>query len=92
MRLVAEFTTEPFRGEGEPPAHAVAAFEAGRAAGLECDFGPFGSTIAGDADEVVLALGDVLRAALAHNASAVTLRVEVTEPEAGPTGSGGDGR
>lgn len=39
-----------------------------------------------------LALGDVLRAALAHNASAVTLRVEVTEPEAGPTGSGGDGR
>lgn len=76
MRLVAEFTTEPFHGEGEPPTHARAALEAAEAAGLDCEFGPLGTTVRGDADEVVRALTDVLRAALAHGASRVTLQVE----------------
>lgn len=76
MRLVAEFTTEPFHGEGAPPGHAVAALEAAEDAGLDCEFGPLGTTVRGDADEVVRALGDVLRAALAHGASRVTLQVE----------------
>ena len=76
MRLVAEFTTEPFHGEGEPPAHAFAALEAAEDAGLDCEFGPLGTTVRGDADEVVRALADVLRAALAHGATRVTLQVE----------------
>jgi uncharacterized protein YqgV (UPF0045/DUF77 family) len=76
MRVVAEFTTEPFVGEGEPPTHATAALEAAKAAGLECDFGPLGTSVAGDADDVVYALGDVLRAALSHGATRVTLQVE----------------
>lgn len=76
MRLVAEFTTEPFHGEEEPPRHAVAALEAAEGAGLECEFGPLGTTVRGDADDVVHALADVLRAALAHGATRVTLQVE----------------
>jgi uncharacterized protein YqgV (UPF0045/DUF77 family) len=76
MRVVAEFTTEPFAGEGEPPAHATAALEAARAPGVECEFGPLGTRVAGDADEVLDALGAAMRAALAHGAWRVTLQVE----------------
>lgn len=76
MRLVAEFTTEPFHGEGAPPPHAVAALEAAQDAGLDCEFGPLGTSVRGDADDVVHALADVLRAALAHGATRVTLQVE----------------
>lgn len=81
MRLVAEFTTEPFHGEGEPPEHAVAALRAVEDAGLECEFGPLGTRVIGDADEVVGALADVLRAALSYGATRVTVQVE---PAAGP--------
>lgn len=80
MRLVAEFTTEPFHGEGRPPAHAEAALAAARDGGLECDFGPLGTTVTGEGDDVVHALADVLRAALSHGATRVTLQVEVTDP------------
>ncbi len=76
MRLVAEFTTEPFHGEGKPPKHAMAALHAAEDAGLECEFGPLGTTVRGDADDVVHALADVLRAALSHGATRVTLQVE----------------
>ena len=79
MWLRAEFTTEPFVGEGDPPAHAVAALHAARDAGLECEFGPLGTTVRGDADDVVLALADVLRAAIAHGATRVKLEVEAPE-------------
>jgi uncharacterized protein YqgV (UPF0045/DUF77 family) len=75
MRVVAEFTTEPFEGEGEPPPHATAALAAARAADLECDFGPLGTTVAGDADAVLPALADVMRAALSHGASRITVQV-----------------
>jgi uncharacterized protein YqgV (UPF0045/DUF77 family) len=81
MRLVAEFTTEPFHGEGEPPAHVTAALRAAEDAGLTCDFGPFGTAARGEADDVVRALGDVLRAALSHGATRVTLQVEVDPGE-----------
>ena len=50
MRVEAEFTTEPFRGEGEPPEHATAALEAARDAGLECEFGPLGTSVRGERD------------------------------------------
>jgi uncharacterized protein YqgV (UPF0045/DUF77 family) len=76
MRLVAEFTTEPFHGEGAVPAHAEAALRAAEAAELACDFGPLGTTVRGEGDDVVHALADVLRAALAHGATRVTVQVE----------------
>lgn len=76
MRLVAEFTTEPFHGEAEPPTHALAALAAAEDAGLDCEFGPLGTTVRGEADDVVPALAGVLRAALTHGATRVTLQVE----------------
>lgn len=76
MWVHAEFTTEPFRGGDDPPAHALATFEVVRKAGLQRDFGPLGTAVAGEADAVVAALADVLRAALAHGASRVTLMLE----------------
>ena len=76
MRVVAEFTTEPFAGEGEPPLHATAALDAAQTVGVSCDFGPLGTRVEGDADEVVDALGAVIRAALANGATRVTLQVE----------------
>ena len=76
MRLEAEFTTEPFHGEGEPPAHAVQAFRAAEAAGLEAAFGPLGTSVAGEAEQLLPALADVLGAAFAHGATRVTLQIE----------------
>lgn len=81
MRLVAEFTSEPFHGEGDPPAHARSAWDVVRAAGLDGQFGPLGTSCAGDADELL----DTLRAALgaAFGAGADRVRVEVRDA-AGP--------
>ena len=79
MRVRAEFTTEPFHGEGEPPPHALAALEIVRAAGLSPDFGPLGTGVAGEAEAVIAALGEVLRAALSQGATRVTVQVE-TDP------------
>ena len=75
MRLVAEFTTEPFRGEGAPPAHALRAWEVVQAAGLTGEFGPLGTQFDGDRDEVLDTLRDVLAAAIAAGASRVTVQV-----------------
>lgn len=80
MRVHAEFTTEPFRGEPDPPAHATGAFDVVRAAGLEADFGPLGTSVGGEAEAVVAALADVMRVALAQGATRVTLLLE-KEPE-----------
>ena len=77
MRLVAEFTSEPFHGEGDPPAHARSAWDVVRAAGLDGQFGPLGTSCAGDADELL----DTLRTALgaAFDAGADRVRVEVRD-------------
>lgn len=75
MRLVAEFTTEPFDVEGSPPAHATEALRAAEEAGLECDFGPLGTQVRGEQNQLLPALPDVLRAALAAGASQITLQV-----------------
>lgn len=75
MRLVAEFTTEPFDVEGQPPAHATEAFQAAQDAGLDCDFGPLGTSIRGEEELLLPALTGVLEAAFAHGASQVTLQV-----------------
>ncbi|GAA4620533.1 thiamine-binding protein [Saccharopolyspora hordei] len=77
MILRAEFTTEPFEGEGEPPAHAVAARDCLRDAGLEPDFGPLGTAVAGDRRTVLPALAQVLETALDTGANRITLQVTV---------------
>lgn len=77
MRLEAEFTTEPFHGEGEPPEHATAALEAARGAGLDCVFGPLGTSISGERDVLLAALADVVDTALTHGADRVTLQIQV---------------
>ncbi|MGA8210835.1 MAG: thiamine-binding protein [Nocardioidaceae bacterium] len=76
MRLVAEFTTEPFVGEGEPPAHVREAYAAAQAAGLTGEVGPFGTSVTGGRDELLGALTTIVTAAFDHGASCVTLRVE----------------
>ncbi|WP_028656492.1 helix-turn-helix domain-containing protein [Nocardioides sp. J54] len=77
MRLEAEFTTEPFRGEGEPPEHATAALEAAREAGLECDFGPLGTSVRGEREAVLRTLATVVAAGFDHGADQVTFQVRL---------------
>jgi len=77
VRLVAEFTSEPFHGEGDPPEHARNAWDVVRAAGLDAQFGPLGTSCAGEADDIL----DTLRTALgaAFDAGADRVRVEVRD-------------
>jgi uncharacterized protein YqgV (UPF0045/DUF77 family) len=75
MRLVAEFTTEPFEVDGQPPAHATEAFQAAQDAGLECDFGPLGTSVRGEQELLLPALTGVMEAAFANGATQVTLQV-----------------
>lgn len=94
MDLEAEFTTEPFRAEagGEPPEHASRAAEQARKAGLDTTFGPLGTTVRGSTDQVLDALPEIFRAALAGGATRVTLRLGTAElapaEEAPPVGIG----
>lgn len=76
MRLTAEFTTEPFVGEGASPTHATEALRIVEAAGLACDFGPLGTSLTGEDDVVLSVLDQVLRAALSHGATRVSVQVE----------------
>ncbi|GAA0525168.1 hypothetical protein GCM10011581_14860 [Saccharopolyspora subtropica] len=80
MILRAEFTTEPFEGEGEPPAHATAARDRLRAAGLEPDFGPLGTSVTAEREVLLPALAAVLDTVLDTGAHRITLQVTV-----GPT-------
>lgn len=75
MRVVAEFTTEPFQGEGEPPPHAQRAWDVIQAAGLDGDFGPLGTEVAGERDAVLAVLRDVMAAALDAGANRITLQL-----------------
>ncbi|WP_167474475.1 MULTISPECIES: thiamine-binding protein [Nocardia] len=76
MRLRAEFTTEPFRGEGDPPPHATEALAALEKLGLTCEFGPLGTLVAGPAAALLPALQQMLVVAFGNGASRVTLQVE----------------
>ncbi|MGH3425193.1 MAG: thiamine-binding protein [Nocardioidaceae bacterium] len=76
MRLVAEFTTEPFEGEGEPPPHATEALEVALRSGLECDFGPLGTSVRGESADLFGAIGEILSTAFGQGATRVTLQVE----------------
>jgi uncharacterized protein YqgV (UPF0045/DUF77 family) len=79
MNVTAEFTTEPFRGEGAPPAHAVAARDRLCAAGLEPEFGPLGTSVHGDRETVLPALLSVLEAVLDTDAHRITLQITVDD-------------
>ncbi|WP_116102883.1 helix-turn-helix domain-containing protein [Amycolatopsis thermalba] len=87
MELEAEFTTEPFRGEGEPPEHAVRARTAAERAGLSVDFGPLGTTARGDADALLDALPAIARAALAGGATRLTLQLSTPAAAREPAGA-----
>ena len=74
MVLRLEYTVEPFV-EGAPGPHVKAALDAAGAAGLDVEFGPFGTTVAG-ADSAVLSAADrIVRAAIDAGASRVSLQV-----------------
>ncbi|WP_116204022.1 helix-turn-helix domain-containing protein [Amycolatopsis circi] len=79
MELEAEFTSEPFRGEGAPPEHAVRARDAADAAGLDTDFGPLGTLARGRAEDLFAALPSIARAALEGGATRVTLQLRRTD-------------
>ncbi|MEW2502225.1 helix-turn-helix domain-containing protein [Amycolatopsis sp. NPDC047767] len=84
MELEAEFTSEPFQGEGAPPEHAVRARDAARDAGLDTDFGPLGTLARGPADQLMNALPAIARAALEGGATRVTVQLRRTD-EPAPT-------
>jgi uncharacterized protein YqgV (UPF0045/DUF77 family) len=82
VELEAEFTSEPFQGEGEPPEHAVRAREAAEKAGLTTNFGPLGTTVSGSADAVLSGLADIARAAIEAGATRLTLQVRLADAPA----------
>ncbi len=87
MRLRAEFTTEPFRGEGDPPGHATVPLQVLRDSGLEVEFGPFGTGVSGDSGRLLDALREVLGAAFAEGATRVTLQVHQPDVPARANGA-----
>lgn len=84
MQLEAEFTSEPFHGEGAPPEHAVRARDAAREAGLDTDFGPLGTLARGEAAQLFDALPAIAKAALDGGATRVTLQLRRTDEVAAP--------
>ncbi len=79
MRVRAEFTTEPFTGEGDPPEHVTHAAVLLTEAGLDADLGPFGTAVEGDARVVIPTLSDVATAAFSAGATRFTLQVELLD-------------
>lgn len=79
MRLSVEFTIEPF-AEGAPGPHVSAGIEAVKAAGLDVEVGPFGTTATGEADTVLSAVDALCRAATSAGAGRISLQLSVAEP------------
>lgn len=86
-QLEAEFTSEPFHGEGPPPAHAVRARAAAESAGLVTEFGPLGTSVSGEQDALLAALPAIARAALDGGATRLTLRLQQPGASADPDGA-----
>ena len=72
--VTVEFTVEPFV-EGRPGPHVTSAIAAVEAAGLTPDVGPFGTAFTGPEADAVSAVAALLRAALEHGATRVSLQV-----------------
>ncbi|WP_344337651.1 thiamine-binding protein [Kitasatospora putterlickiae] len=88
MRLMVEFTTEPFELDTFPP-HAAAARQAVDEAGLAAAVGPFGTGAEGEADQVLAAVTALLRQSLDAGATRISLQVSVlgrTDDTAAPEG------
>ena len=79
VRLAAEFTTEPYHGEGTPPAHAQRSWDVIAESGLSGEFGPLGTRFSGEVDEVLDTLRAVLAAAIDNGAHRVTVQIEPAE-------------
>lgn len=79
MQLRAEFTTEPFQGESEPPDHATVPARVLQQAGLEVDFGPLGTGVAGDSEALLDALREAVAAAFDQGATRVTLQLRLPD-------------
>jgi hypothetical protein len=69
-----EFTIEPFV-EGQPGPHVTAALEAAAAAGVEVEFGPFGSTCTADDELMPDLVAAITRAAFANGATHVSVHL-----------------
>jgi uncharacterized protein YqgV (UPF0045/DUF77 family) len=69
-----EFTVEPFV-EGHPGPHVTAAVDAVTAAGVDVDFGPFGSSCRVADDQMPDVVAAITRAAFANGATHVSLHV-----------------
>ena len=74
--ITAEFTIEPFT-DGAPGPHVRVAIDVAEAAGLAVDVGPFGTSVSGSADQVLTAVSDLIRAAINHGATRVSLQLTV---------------
>jgi len=79
VALRLEYTVEPF-AEGAPGPHVRASLDAAAEAGLEVEFGPFGTTVSGDENAVLAATDRILRAALQAGATRVSLQVVRPRP------------
>jgi uncharacterized protein YqgV (UPF0045/DUF77 family) len=73
-----EFTIEPFV-EGQPGPHVTAAVDAAAAAGVDVEFGPFGSTCRADDALMPDVVAAITRAAFAHGATHVSLHIARVE-------------
>jgi hypothetical protein len=76
-----EFTVEPFV-EGNPGPHVRAAVAAAESLGTTVEFGPFGSTCRAAADAMPAIVAAVVKEALAHGATHVSLHVSDADEEA----------
>lgn len=70
-----EMFVEPFV-EAQPGPHVIAALDAFANGGVEHDLGALATTADGPIDDLVAAACEALRAAFAHGATAVQLRIE----------------
>lgn len=82
VRLMVEFTTEPFELDTFPE-HAVAARKVVDEAGLAVAVGPFGTGAEGEADQVLAAVTKLLRETLDAGATRISVQVSVLGEEGG---------
>ena len=76
VTATAEFTIEPFVA-GAPGPHVRAAIAGAEEAGLDVEIGPFGTSVTGETSVVVSTVDALLRAAIDHGATRVSLQVTV---------------